>query len=82
MAKKKKNESGMTSRDIEKVQILAITKDGQHLMAISEDRFLIDAIVSFCKFARLKDDLFAQCSLKELIDDGRVETSEAGQNQE
>lgn len=77
MAKKKKNESGMTSRDIEKVQILAVTKDGQHLMAISEDKFLIDAIVTFCQFARLKGELFEQCSLKELMDNGRVETSKA-----
>ena len=75
MAKKKKNESGMTSRDIEKVQILAIIKDGKYLMAISEDKFLIDAIVTFCQFARLKSELFEQCSLKELIDNGRVETS-------
>ena len=60
----------MTSRDIEKAQILVTTKDGQYLMALTDDRFLIDAIVRFCKFARLKEELFEQCSLKELMADG------------
>lgn len=60
----------MTARDIEKLQILAITKDGQHLMAVSDDRLIIDTVVSFCKFAKLKDEQFEQCSLKELMVDG------------
>ena len=59
----------MTAADIEKVQILATTKDGQHLMALSDDRILINCIVSWCQFAKLKDELFEQCSLKELMAD-------------
>ena len=62
----------MTSSDIEKVQILAIAKDGQRLMAVSDDPILINCVVAWCKFARLKNELFEQCSLKELIEDGKV----------
>lgn len=59
----------MTSDDITQVQIIATTKDGKHLMAVSDEKPLIWHIVSCCKFAKLKEELFEQCSLKELIDD-------------
>lgn len=62
------NKQNLTSSDIEKVQILTITKDGQKLMSISDDPILIRCIVSWCQFMRLKDELFEQCSLKELMD--------------
>ena len=57
----------MTADDIEKVQIIATTKDGQHLLAISDDKILIRCIASWCQFVKLKDELFEQCSIKELI---------------
>jgi len=59
----------MTSDDIKSVQIIATTKEGKHIMAVSDEKPLILHIVSCCKFAKLKDELFEQCSLKELIDD-------------
>ena len=59
----------MTSDDIKSVQIIATTKEGKHIMAVSDEKALIRYIVSCCKFAKLKDELFEQCSLKELIDD-------------
>ena len=59
----------MTSDDIKSVQIIATTKDGKHIIAISDEKPLIWYIALFCKFAKLKDELFEQCSLKELIDD-------------
>ena len=63
----------MTSDDIQSVQIIATCKDGQHIMAVSEDKVLIRCIAEWCQFMRLKEDLFEQCSLKELIaeDDAR-----------
>lgn len=64
----------MTSDDIKGVQIIATCKDGQHLLAVSDDRVLISCIAEWCKFMRLKDELFEQCSLKELIDDFSIET--------
>lgn len=57
----------MTTADIKKVQILATTKDGQHIMAVSDDKVLIQCIASWCQFFKMKDELFEQCSIKELI---------------
>ena len=64
MAKK----AALTANDIESVQIIATLKDGKHIMAISEDRILINMIASFCQFVKLKDELFEQCSLKEIME--------------
>ena len=58
----------MTSNDIVKVQILATTKDGQQLLAVSDDRVLITFITEMCKFIKLKNDTFVECNLKELIE--------------
>ena len=58
----------MTSNNIEKVQIIAHIDDGTHLMAVSDDRVLIECIVAWCKFAKLKEELFAECSLKEITE--------------
>lgn len=59
----------MTNDDITKVQIIAECKDGQHLISVSEDKILIRCIVEWCKFMKIKEELFEQCSLKELIID-------------
>lgn len=59
----------MTSDDIQSVQIIATCKDGQHIMAVSDDKILIRCIAEWCQFIRLKEELFEQCSLKELIAD-------------
>jgi len=58
----------MTSNDIEKAQIILTTKDGQHLMAVSDDRILIAFITEMCKFVKLKNDIFEECNLKESIE--------------
>lgn len=58
----------LTSRNIEKIQILATMDDGSHIMTVSDNKALIDIIVGTCKFVKLKDDIFEQCSLKEIID--------------
>lgn len=59
----------MTSNDITKVQIIAECEDGQHLISVSDDKILIRCIAEWCKFMKLKEELFEQCSLKELIID-------------
>lgn len=56
----------MTSNDIKSVQIIATLKDGNHILAVSDEKSLIWHIVSCCKFAKLKNELFEQYSLKEL----------------
>ena len=42
--------------------------DGTHLMAITDDKILIRFAAELCQFVKLKEDLFEQCSLKELIE--------------
>ncbi len=59
----------MTSDDIQSVQIIATCKDGQHIMALSDDKVLIRCIAEWCQFMQMKEELFEQCSLKELIVD-------------
>lgn len=57
----------MTSDNITKLQILATMDDGTHLMAITDDKILIRFVAELCQFVKLKEDLFEQCSLKELL---------------
>ncbi len=58
----------MTTNDIKSVQIIATTKDGKHIMAVSEDIILIQCIAQWCQFVKLKDELFAECALKEIME--------------
>lgn len=57
----------MTSDNITNVQIIAECDNGQHLISVSDNKMLIGLIIEFCKFERLKDELFEQCKLEELI---------------
>ena len=59
----------MTSNDIKSVQIIATLRDGKHLLAVSDKEPLIWHIAACCKFAKLKDELFEQCSLKEIMEE-------------
>lgn len=59
----------MTTDDIESVQIIATTKEGQHLLAVSDEKPLIWHIAACCQFAKLKEELFEQYSLKELMEE-------------
>ena len=59
----------MTSDDIKSVQIIATTKDGKHIIAVSDDKILIRCIAEWCKFIKLKEDVFEQCSLKEIMEE-------------
>lgn len=61
------NNNTLTSRNIEKIQITATLDNGSHIMAISDNKEFIDIIVGTCKFFQLNDDIFEQCSLKEII---------------
>lgn len=65
----KERKREMTSDDIKSVQIIATTNDGKHIMAVSEDKILIRCIAEWCKFVKLKDELFEQCSIKEIMEE-------------
>lgn len=58
----------MTTRDIKKLQIMAITTDDQVLLANNDDNILIDLVVSFCKFVRVKKELVQEFDLTEFIE--------------
>lgn len=58
----------MTARDIKKLQIMAITTDDQVLLANADGRILIDMVVYFCKFVRVRKELVQEVNLTELIE--------------
>lgn len=61
----------MTSNDIEKLQIVATTKDGDYLISTSRSRALIDLVTAMCEFHRVKSELFEEYSLTELTIGGK-----------
>lgn len=58
----------MTTKDIEKLQIVATTKDGDYLISTSSSRTLIDLVAAMCEFHKAKKELFEEYSLTELTD--------------
>ena len=59
----------MTTADIERIQIIATTKDGEYILGVSDNEELIAAVAIYCKFQKLKKEYFEQCSLKELLEE-------------
>ena len=60
----------MTNKDIKSVQIIAELNDGTHIIALSDNRMLIDVIVSLCQFQRIDETQIGQVSLEEIIEKG------------
>ena len=60
----------MTSDNIKKVQIIAEMDDGTHIIALSDNRMLIDVIVSLCQFQRIDETQIGQVPLAEIIEKG------------
>ena len=58
----------MTTNDIEKLTIVATTKDGDYLISTSSSRALIDLVAAMCEFHKVKKELFEEYSLTELTD--------------
>ena len=57
----------MTNKDIKSVQIIAETDDGTHIIALSDNRMLIDVIVSMCQFQRIDETQIRQVPLEEIL---------------
>lgn len=57
----------MTNNDIKKIQIIAELNDGTHIIALSDNRMLIDVIVSLCQFQRIDDKKIRQVPLEEIL---------------
>lgn len=60
----------MTNNDIKKIQIIAELDDGTHIIALSDNRMLIDVIVSICQFQRIDETQIGQVPLAEIIEKG------------
>ena len=63
----------MTNNDIKEIQILAELNDGTHIIALSDNRMLIDVIVSLCQFHRIDETQIGQVPLAEIIEKGGEE---------
>ena len=57
----------MTVNDIKDVQILVNLKDGQKLFGKTDDPFVLFAIASFVKFAKVDETKFGSMPLKEIM---------------
>lgn len=57
----------MTNNDIKKIQIIAELNDGTHIIALSDNRMLIDVIVSMCQFQRIDETQIGEIPLEEII---------------
>ena len=60
----------MTNNDIKSVQIIAEMDDGTHIIALSDNRMLIDVIVSLCQFQRIDEEKVCEVPLEEMIEIG------------
>lgn len=58
----------MTTKNIKKLQILAITDNGEALLTTSDNQMLIDIVAEFCKFVKVKKELVTTCRGFEIID--------------
>ena len=57
----------MTANDIKDVQILVNLKDGHKLFGKTDDPFVLFAIASFVKFAKVDETKFGSIPLKEIM---------------
>ena len=60
----------MTNNDIKKIQIIAELNDGTHIIALSDNRMLIDVIVSLFQFQRIDEIQVCEVPLEEIIEKG------------
>ena len=60
----------MTNKDIKSVQIIAELNDGTHIIALSDNRMLIDVIVSMCQFQRIDEKQIGEIPLEEIFEKG------------
>ena len=63
----------MTNKDIKSVQIIAELNDGTHIIALSDNRMLIDVIVSLCQFQRIDETQIDEIPLGKIIMKGGEE---------
>lgn len=57
----------ITTGDIKNVQLLVNLKDGQKLVSVTDEPFVLFAIASFVKFVKVDEAKFSSMPLKEIL---------------
>ena len=57
----------MTTNDIEKAEILLCCKNGERLLGITDDNFLLNFIAQYVKFVKIDEEKTGEISLYEII---------------
>lgn len=59
----------MTTNDIDKVQILLCCKNGEKLLGVTSDKFILNYIAEYVQFVQVDGGKFFELSIKELLED-------------
>ena len=57
----------MTTKDIEKAEILLCCKNGEKLLGITDDKILLNFIAQYVKFVQIDDEKTETIPLREII---------------
>lgn len=57
----------ITTKDIEQMQILITTMDGQYLLAQTKEEVLFQFIASYCKFVKIDPNVITQESITNIV---------------
>ena len=57
----------MTTKDIEKAEILLCCKNGEKLLGMTDDKILLNFIAQYVKFIHLDEEKMGTVSLSEII---------------
>ena len=57
----------MTTKDIEKAEILLCCKNGEKLLGMTDDKILLNFIAQYVKFVQIDDEKTETSQLREII---------------
>ena len=57
----------MTTKDIEKAEILLCCKNGEKLLGMTDDKILLNFIAQYVKFVQIEDEKTETIPLREII---------------
>lgn len=58
----------MTTKGIEKIQILLCCKNGERLLGVTSDKILLNLIAEYVQFVQVDRGKFSEISIKELLE--------------
>lgn len=60
-------ETGVTTNDIERIQVYLCLKDGRMLVGQTDNRIIKNIMAEFVQFAEVKPELIYEAKLKDVI---------------